>query len=206
MSLRNAVGALGVALAVIALTASLLFGADNTATPSEVDDGAPPPSPANDSSNGGTVPAPAAWGDPALLSLAEPQPPSSEDRTGLDQYLSGQRQYLGTLNASKNADVRVTLRSPMDPTQALSLFSSSGLTVRYVEAEIPGTYEHGGFPVEQLQLQGGLHPGLKLVHAVGWGRVSDLRNLAADPRVWLVDAGGVANYYWAASAAGALGD
>lgn len=100
----------------------------------------------------------------------------------------------------------MTLRAPLLPDRALALFASRGLNVQYVEAEIPGTFEHGGFPIEQLDLELRDRPELRVVHVIGWGRITALQQLQDEPLVWLVDAGGTRDFYWAAMSAGALED
>lgn len=172
--------------------------------PPEYDDGRPLPVPDDVIVVGPTVQDASIPKLPGDLLELERSSLVSDDRAGVAAYVDQRREVLRTLPADKSAEVRVTFRSSVLPSEATKLLAEHGITAIYFEWEVPGTFEHGGVPAWELDACVATKGDVRLVHVAGWGPIQGLVDLSEDPRIWLVDPAGTGNYYWLAESVHAL--
>ena len=109
---------------------------------------------------------------------------------GIPRYLEAQRKRLAML-AGKWSDrtvmASVTLRRPASVATVLSLVPAGVVT--YVEWSVPGTFVHGGVPIEGFDRVLKENPGAAVEYFYLADRLENLAKLQKEPAVWLVDLG-----------------
>jgi hypothetical protein len=212
MKVRSFGVAATAALVVLMLSVAAILGAtavlrkDQLPTfPTSYDDGHPLPRPSTGPETGPNLGPDTIANVPTdLLTLPEPAR-AATDLLGLRAYKSQRQGVLAALGMG-SAKAGVTFRNGLNPSDAVALMARHGFTVTYVDFEIPGTYDHGGFVMTHLDAYLRTDPTLVIVNVQGWGPTAGLRDLATETSVWLVDPAGTHDYYYEAEFAHALDD